>query len=226
MDRRAAEAAPAVARDAAPVHDVAHVILPPHTPGMRIGLFGGSFNPPHEGHALVCAIALRRLRLDRIWLLATPGNPLKETRGLAPLAARMAATRALMDDPRIVVTDLEARIGVRYTYDTIEYLRKRAPFVRFVWIMGADNLIQFARWQRWRAIADLTPIAAVDRPGATLKASAAKAAHALAPFLMKEADAPLLAAAAPPRLVFLHDRRLDLSSTALRARRADGGVAD
>lgn len=191
---------------------------------MRIGLFGGSFNPPHAGHRLVCDIALRRLRLDRIWLLVTPGNPLKETRGLAPLADRTAAARATMDDPRIVVTDIEARIGVRYTYDTVRYLRARAPFAKFVWIMGADNLVQFARWQRWRGIAGLAPIAVVDRPGATLKASAAKAAIALAPFRLAETDAAQLADVAPPALVFLHDRRIDLSSTALRARAPAAGA--
>lgn len=203
-----------------------HSGLPPSAPGMAIGLFGGSFDPPHEGHRLVSDTALRRLGLDRVWWIVTPGNPLKARGGRASQAERMAAAAAMLDDPRVAVTGFERLVGSAYTADALAYVLARRPGVRFVWIMGADNLIQFARWQRWRAIADLTPIAAVDRPGATLKASAAKAAHALAPFLMKEADAPLLAAAAPPRLVFLHDRRLDLSSTALRARRADGGVAD
>ena len=108
------------------------VRLPPHTPGMRIGLFGGSFNPPHAGHLLVSEIALRRLRLDRVWWLVTPGNPLKENSGLPPLAARIVAARKLVRDPRIVVTGLEAEIGTRYTYDTVAWLTRRAESVRFV----------------------------------------------------------------------------------------------
>lgn len=190
--------------------------LPPHTPGLRVGLFGGSFNPPHAGHRLVCDIALKRLALDRIWLLVTPGNPLKDTRGLAPLGERMAKTRALMDDPRILVTDLEADIGKRYTYDTIRYLRARAPAVHFVWVMGADNLVQFDRWRRWRDIADMVPIAVVDRPGATLRAAASKTAQTLAAFRLPERLAETLPGGGPPALVFLHEQRSPLSSTALR----------
>ena len=184
---------------------------------MRIGLFGGTFNPPHAGHRLVCEIALKRLALDRIWLLVTPGNPLKNANGLAPLDQRMAAADALMRDPRIVVSDLEARIGERYTIDTLRYILARAPGVRFVWLMGADNLVQFNRWRAWRAIADLAPIAVVDRPGATLKATAAKAAHALAPYRRPEAEARALPDRDAPAFVFLHDRRSPLSSTALRS---------
>ena len=126
------------------------VRLPPHGPGMRIGLLGGSFNPPHEGHALVTRIVLTRLRLDRVWWLVTPGNPLKSQAELAALQARVAAARRLVSDPRVEVTDIEAHIGARYTYDTLEWLTRRAPSVRFVWVMGADNLRQFDRWRRWR----------------------------------------------------------------------------
>ena len=111
------------------------VRLPPHGPGMRIGLLGGSFNPPHEGHALVTRIVLTRLRLDRVWWLVTPGNPLKSQAELAALQARVAAARRLFD-PRVEVTDIEAHIGARYTYDTLEWLTRRAPSVRFVWVMG------------------------------------------------------------------------------------------
>ena len=193
------------------------VRLPPHAPGMRIGLFGGSFNPPHAGHALVSEIALRRLRLDRVWWLVTPGNPLKENSGLAPLEARIAAARALVDDPRIFVTGLEAEIGTRFTYDTVSYLVRRAPGVRFVWLMGADNLAQFSRWQRWTDIAALAPIAVVDRPGASRAALSSKAALHFARRRLRECDAQRLAVAPPPALVFLHDRRLALSSTSLRA---------
>lgn len=192
--------------------------LPPHAPGMRIGLFGGSFNPPHAGHALVSQIALRRLRLDRVWWLATPGNPLKENSGLPPLGTRVAAARRIARDRRIVVTGLEAEIGTRYTYDTIAWLTRRAPGVRFVWLMGADNLHQFHLWQHWQDIAALVPIAAIDRPGASRAALRAHAAQRFARWRLPEGAAAGLADAAPPAFVFLHDRRVALSSTALRAK--------
>ena len=137
---------------------------------MRIGLLGGSFNPPHEGHALITRLALRRLALDRVWWLVTPGNPLKSLTGLPALKARVEAARRLDVGPRVVVTDIEAQIGSRFTYDTLLWLRQRAPGVHFVWIMGADNLRQFHLWRDWRRIAELVPIAVVDRPGSTLKA--------------------------------------------------------
>ena len=112
--------------------------------------------------------ALRRLGLDRIWWLVTPGNPLKDTRGLAPLKARIAAARALARHPRIDVSGIEAAIGARYTYETVRYLTKRCSGVNFVWIMGADNLRSFHRWQNWHRIAALIPIAVVDRLGPEL----------------------------------------------------------
>jgi len=185
---------------------------------MRIGLFGGTFNPPHAGHMLVAEIALRRLKLDQLWLLVTPGNPLKTTTGLPPLDQRMAAARELARDPRIVVTGLEADIGTRYTFDTVAWLTRRAPSLNFVWVMGADNLKQFSRWQRWSDIAALVPIAAIDRPGSSLAALNAKAAQRFARDRLREEDAAQLPLAGPPAFVFLHDRRIDLSSTELRAR--------
>src|SRR5262247_755877 len=121
--------------------------LPPHAPGMKIGLFGGTFDPPHQAHRAACLIAMRRLGLDRVWWLVTPGNPLKDTRGLSPLAERLAAARALAHHPRIDVTGFEAEIGVHYTYEVIRYLLSRCRGVHFVWIMGADNLRSFHRWQ-------------------------------------------------------------------------------
>ena len=153
--------------------------LPPFAPGMRVGLLGGSFNPPHGGHALITRLALRRLRLDRVWWLVTPGNPLKSQAELAALQARVEAARRLVAGPRVVVTDIEARIGARFTYETLAWIRRRAPSVHFVWIMGADNLIQFHRWRHWRAIADLMPIVVVDRPGSTLRAISSRAGAAL-----------------------------------------------
>jgi nicotinate-nucleotide adenylyltransferase len=183
---------------------------------MRIGLLGGSFNPPHEGHALVTRLALTRLGLDRVWWLVTPGNPLKSPAELAALQERVEAARGLIAGPRVAITDIEAQIGARYTYDTLAWLARRARGARFVWLMGADNLGQFHLWRHWRAIADLTPIAVVDRPGSTLRAMSSPAAIALAPWRTPERDALRLAGRRPPALVFLHGPRSELSSTLLR----------
>jgi nicotinate-nucleotide adenylyltransferase len=190
--------------------------LPPFAPGMRIGLLGGSFNPPHEGHALITRLTLRRLALDRVWWLVTPGNPLKSLTGLAALNARIEAARGLDVGPRVVVTDIEGQIGSRFTFDTLCWLKCRAPGVHFVWIMGADNLRQFHLWRHWRAIAGLAPIVVVDRPGSTLKAISSPAGAALARWRIPERDATRFATMRPPALLFLHGPRSSLSSTALR----------
>ncbi len=195
------------------------VVLPRHATGLRIGLFGGSFNPPHAGHRLVTLTALRRLKLDRVWWIVTPGNPLKDTRHLPPLVARMAVARRLMPEPLVDITGFEAGIGTRYTLDTLRYLKRRCPTVRFVWIMGADNLIQFHRWQGWRDIARLMPIAVVDRPGATLRAMASQAAHALSQARVAERcllSRTVSKQAKRPRWTFIHGPRSALSSTILR----------
>ena len=191
--------------------------FPPHSAGQRIGLFGGSFNPPHEGHRHVALMAMRRLKLDRLWFLVTPGNPIKSHGGLAPLADRIAATREVAAHPRIDVTGLEEALGSQLTVATIRTLRARLPLVKFVWIMGGDNLANFHRWHRWREIAELVPIAVIDRPGATHAALRSPAALALAPERIPESVAATLAERTPPAWVYLHGRRSPLSSTALRA---------
>ena len=199
--------------------------IPPHAPGMRIGLFGGTFDPPHQAHLGAALLALKRLQLDRIWWLVTPGNPLKDTRGLAPLSDRIKAVRALTQHhPRIDVSGLEAIINTRYTYDTIRFLVTRCPGVRFVWIMGADNLRSFHRWQKWREIASMVPIVVVDRLGPSLYAAAGPAGQALGRFRIPGSAVTALPRRKPPAWSFLHGLKSPLSSTALRAQRRKSSV--
>ena len=184
--------------------------------GMRIGLLGGSFNPPHEAHRAISLYAIKRLKLDRVWWLVTPGNPLKSNDALNDLDTRMEAARKMADDPRIDISCLEAVIGIRYTVDTIIHLRRRVSGVRFVWIMGADNLAQFHRWQNWRRIASEVPIAVIDRPPQSFRALAAPAAQALARYRVPENQAARLADQHAPAWVFLTGMKSSLSSTGLR----------
>lgn len=194
---------------------VSHAI-PLHTDGMRIGLLGGSFNPPHEAHRAISLFAMKRLQLDRIWWLVTPGNPLKENSKLPALDQRVIAAAAMAHHPRIDVSRLETVIGTRYTYDTISYLRRRCAGVHFVWLMGADNLAQFHHWESWRRIADLMPIAVIDRPPDSFRALSSVAAKTLAPYRIDEQDAGMLADRHAPAWVFLTGLKSDLSSTRLR----------
>lgn len=190
---------------------------------MQVGLFGGSFNPPHAGHALVAEIALRTLALDQIWWMVTPGNPLKSGRGLAPLPERIALSERVARDPRIKVTAFEAAYRVRYTADTLALVRARNRQVDFVWIMGADNLAQFHRWQRWREIAMTMPIAVIDRPGSTLAFVSSVFAKTFDHARIDERVASRLSRMRPPAWTFIHGPRSSLSSTALR--NAAGGAA-
>lgn len=192
--------------------------LPPAPPGLTVGLYGGTFDPPHEAHRLVAETALRRLSLDRVWWMVTPGNPLKDHGRLASLERRIAASRALARDPRIVVTGFEAGTGLAYTADMLAWLMARRPDVRFVWIMGGDSLAGFHHWRDWPDIVRRLPIAVVDRPGATLSTLSAPMARAFARHRLREHDARALPFRPAPAWVYLHGPRSALSSTAIRER--------
>lgn len=200
-----------------------HYLVLPHTErGMRIGLFGGSFNPPHAGHVLVSEIALRSLGLDQLWWMVTPGNPLKDRRDLAPLADRILASEIQADNPRIRVTAFEKAFGENHTARILARLKMLKPDVHFVWIMGADNLKGFHRWQNWKQIARTYPIAVVDRPGSTLSYLSSKMAQRFSFARVDESDAGLLATMRPPAWTFLHGPRSSLSSTVLRQGKSEG----
>lgn len=190
----------------------------PHVePGMLVGLFGGSFNPPHQGHQLVADIALRRLGLDQLWWMVTPGNPLKSRRVLAPLAERLDLSEAMAHDPRIRVTAFEKSLNSSYTAEVLARVKARNPAVRFIWIMGADNLRDFHRWQNWRKIAMTFPIAVIDRPGATLAFLSSVMAKTFDYARIDEHDAGRLGALPAPAWTFIHGPRSRLSSTAIRS---------
>lgn len=196
-----------------------YLAMPHVEAGMAVGLFGGSFNPPHAGHLLLAEIALRRLDLDQLWWIVTPGNPLKSVRELMPLESRIAACEALAEDPRIKVTAFEASYSVRFTADTLDLVKARNRDVNFVWLMGADNLKNFHRWQRWRKIVETFPIAVIDRPGATLSYISSIVAKTFDYARIDEEDAPRLARMKAPAWTFIHGPRSSLSSTAIRSGR-------
>jgi nicotinate-nucleotide adenylyltransferase len=190
-------------------------IGPPAAPGQAIGLLGGSFDPPHAGHGHVTRLALARLGLDRVWWLVSPGNPLKR-RAPADLARRITAARGLMRHPRVIVTDVEARLGTRFTADTLRELMRHYPGVRFVWLMGADNMAGFHRWERWDRILAATPVAVLPRPGAGARAGLSPAARRFA--AARRPAGPAFARGRPPRWTLVPGPTSALSSTAIRAR--------
>jgi nicotinate-nucleotide adenylyltransferase len=190
--------------------------VPMAAANMRIGLLGGSFNPAHEGHLHISLVALKRLGLDQIWWLVTPGNPLKGKVMLPELAKRVAAAREIARHPRIVVTGFEAAQGSAYTIGALRFLKRRFPNVSFVWLMGADNLPSFHRWRAWEELFGMVPIAVLDRPGFRLRARASRAAQRFARAEIDESDAPGLASLKPPAWTLLTLPLSSLSSTALR----------
>lgn len=190
--------------------------------GLRIGLLGGSFNPAHAGHLHVSRLALERLKLDQVWWLVSPQNPLKAQRGMAPLADRLAGARRAAADPRIRVGALERDLGTRYTVDTLAAIKVRFPGLRFVWLMGADILLELPRWKRWRDVFRAVPIAVFARPSYSLKARSGRAARRFAEARRLASRAPDLAAMTPPAWVFLRIPLHGASASRIRARRAGG----
>jgi len=188
---------------------------------LKIGLLGGSYNPAHEGHRHISLLALKQLRLDQVWWLVSPQNPLKASDEMAPLSQRMAGARAMARHPRILVSDLENRLGTRYTADTLARLRRRYPGHGFVWLMGADNLVQLPRWRRWQEIVETTPMAIFNRPGQGHRALAGPAAGRYARYrVARPAELPLATA---PAWCFLFSRLHPASSTAIRAKATSVG---
>jgi nicotinate-nucleotide adenylyltransferase len=194
--------------------------LPMAAPNMRIGLLGGSFNPPHNAHVEISLATVKRLGLDQIWWLVTPGNPLKDASKLPDLAGRVQAAKELVaKHPRIEVTGFAGEKSSPYTVDLLTELKRRFPTVKFVWLMGADNLADFHRWRAWERIFRLMPIAVLDRPSFRLKARASTAAHRFSGFHVDESDASGLAQLEPPAWTILSHRLSALSSTKLRAKK-------
>jgi len=190
--------------------------LPPR--GARIGLLGGSFNPAHQGHAHVAREALRRLRLDEVWLLVSPQNPLKDPQEMAPLDKRLASARHIARHPRVRASAMETLLGTRRTADTLSQLERCFPGVHFVWIMGADNLQQIHHWGRWKEIFHRVGVAVFDRPSYSLRALSAKAAQRFAKHRLTQAGGWRVAREGPPVWVFMRIKLIAQSATALRAR--------
>jgi nicotinate-nucleotide adenylyltransferase len=188
---------------------------------MKVGLYGGSFNPAHEGHAHVAETARRKLGLDRVIWLVSPQNPLKGRHETASLAARMAGVRALAKGRGMIVSDVESALDSAYTIDTVRALQARFPDVKFVWIMGADGLASFHRWRGWTQIMREVPVAVISRPWISLKSRFSPAAIRFARYRWPSWRARGLAGSKPPAWVFLLGRFNFQSSTALRERLKD-----
>lgn len=185
-------------------------------PGQVIGLLGGSFDPAHGGHVHITREALKRFGLDQVWWLVSPGNPLK-IKGPAPLARRMSKAREVMQHPRVHVTDLESQLGTRVTADTLAALQDRVRGVRFVWLMGADNLAQLHLWQDWRWIMDNVPVGVLARPGDRISARMSPAAKIYEPYRLSGRSSRILGRAQAPAWCFVNVPMVDQSSSAIRA---------
>jgi nicotinate-nucleotide adenylyltransferase len=199
----------------------AHTRLPFVAPGMRIGILGGSFNPPHQGHLDISLIALKRLGLDQVWWLVSRPNPLKDSKGVPSRKKRVAAAKEIARHPRIAVTGFDGSRRSAFTIDILAELTQRFPDVHFVWLMGADNLADFHRWRAWQQLFELTPIVVFDRPGFRHKAMAGKAAQRYARFRKDESDARGIPVMEAPAWTLLGHPLSHLSSTDLRTAERD-----
>ncbi len=188
----------------------------------RVGLLGGSFNPAHQGHVDITLAALERLKLDQVWWLVSPQNPLKPVRGMAPLAQRLKSAHAAMRHPRLRATGIEQDLGTRYTADTLKRLVRAFPRTRFVWLMGADNLLQISRWEDWQQIFHIVSIAIFARPTYCFRALSGKAARRFAHRRLAASAASLLARNKPPAWAFLFTKQNPISASAIRAGRRTG----
>lgn len=186
------------------------------SPGLKVGLLGGSFNPAHEGHRLVSLMALRQLQLDQVWWLVSPQNPLKSASDMAPLDTRVQGAEQFAAHPRIFVTDIETHLGTRFTVDTMKALNERYRETHFVWLMGADNMIQLPRWEKWRELVNAVPMAIYPRPGFNLKARLSLAATTYRSSWLDPSDAALIPRLAAPALCFLEGPQNPISATQLR----------
>ena len=190
--------------------------LPNAPAGLSIGLLGGSFDPPHAGHVHITREALKRFGLDQVWWLVSPGNPLKP-RSPAPMPQRLGAARQIMQHPRVVVSDIEARIGTTYTAETLAALTRLYPGVRFIWLMGADNLASFHRWEQWRQIMETVPIGILARPGDRSAARESKAAGIYRHAQLKGRNSLLLSQGPAPLWCFVNVPMVNMSSSTIRA---------
>ncbi len=193
--------------------------LPPFT-GLRIGLFGGSFNPAHAGHLAVSLEALKRLQLDRVWWMVSPQNPLKDPSENSDFAERLAGARALARHPRLVVCDFERQLRTRTTAETLHAIEPVLRAGRFVWIMGSDSFAGLHRWHDWRDIPTTLPLAVFDRPGYALAALRSPAARRYAACRLDSYDAGLLAECRAPAWCFVPMPLRPESSSAIRNRAA------
>lgn len=191
--------------------------LPYARAGQTIGLLGGSFDPAHAGHVHITKEALKRFGLDRVWWLVSPGNPLKD-HGPAAIEKRLEHAKSVMDHPRVKVTDIETTLGTRYTSQTIVALQRRYQGVRFVWLMGADNLAQFHQWDNWQSIITNVPIGVLARPGDRIPARTSKAAQLYAQYRLRKRAAFRLGLHQAPAWAFVNIPMRAISSSAIRAR--------
>jgi nicotinate-nucleotide adenylyltransferase len=188
--------------------------------GRKVGILGGSFNPAHDGHLHISREALDRLKLDAVWWMISPQNPLKSEAGMAPFEERLNSAREITrDHPQIVPVTIEQQINTRYTSETLRILCEALPDTKFVWLMGADNLLQIHKWENWRSIFETLPIAVMDRPPAGQSETPCPASEQFAKMKMPENRAPDLAETRPPCWTILHIPLHPLSATEIRARR-------